>query len=66
MFSPSFDVTIQRFTDDACDSTNVKCLDATHIYLLLIREPESGLNLSRHLATIRDVHAECPAAESPL
>jgi hypothetical protein len=31
MFSPSFDVTIQRFTDDACDSTNVKCLDATHI-----------------------------------
>jgi hypothetical protein len=39
---------------------------ATDIYLFVIREPESGLNLSRHLATIRDVRAECPAAESPL
>jgi hypothetical protein len=39
---------------------------ATGIYLFVIREPESGLNLSRHLATIRDVRAECPAAESPL
>ncbi len=39
---------------------------ATHIYLFVIREPESGLNLSQHLATIRDVRVECPAAESPL
>jgi hypothetical protein len=39
---------------------------ATDIYLFVIREPESGLNLSRHLATIRDVRAEYPPAESPL
>jgi hypothetical protein len=51
-------------SDFAQPMSNV--LDATHIYVLLIREPESGLNLSRHPATIRDVRAEYPAAESPL
>jgi hypothetical protein len=38
----------------------------SNLPLPLIREPESGLNLCRHLATIRDARAESAAAESQL
>jgi len=49
-----------------CDLRQRAAQTATDIYLFLIREPESGLNLSRRPATIRDVRAEYRAAESPL